>query len=125
MRIANGVDIIEVARVQRGLDRFGRRFRDRFFTAAEQAQNEGRAASCAGRIAAKEAVAKALGTGIGDICWTDVEVLNDGRGRPELRLHGNAQRLAGELGWSDWSLSISHTSTQAIAFFVAVAGDGQ
>jgi len=120
--LTTGIDLIEIARVQRGLERFGPRFGDRFFTAAELAQCEGRATSLAGRFAVKEAVGKALGTGIGDVGWKDIEILNDDRGRPHLTLHNAAQRLAAELGFRHWAISLSHTDTHAIGLVVALAG---
>ncbi len=120
--LATGIDLIEIARVRRGLERYGARFSDRFFTPAEQAQCAGRAASLAGRFAVKEAVGKALGTGIGDVAWKDIEILNDDRGRPHLTLHNAAQRLAAELGLGQWAISLSHTDTHAIGLAVALGG---
>lgn len=117
--LAVGVDMIEVARVERGISRHGDRFYDRFFTLQERAYCAGRVTSLAARFAVKEAVAKALGTGIGDISWTDVEVVCDGRGRPGLVLHNNAKELAAKLGLSQWAISLSHTDTHAIGFAVA------
>lgn len=117
--LATGVDIIEIARIEQGVARYGQRFLDRFFTAAEQAQCNGRADSLAGRYAVKEAVGKALGTGIGDVAWREIEVLSDERGRPCLTLHGAAERLSAELGLRAWSISISHTDSLAIGFAVA------
>lgn len=113
-----GVDLIEIARVERAVARQGQRFLDRVFTAQEQAYCHGRAASLAGRFAIKEAVAKALGTGIGDVAWTDIEVVCEDNGRPTLQLHGAAHALAGDLGLSQWEISISHSETQAIGFAV-------
>lgn len=118
--LAVGVDIIEIERVARGITRYGGRFCDRFFTAREQEQCGGRAASLAGRFAVKEAVGKALGTGIGDIAWKDVEVVSDDRGRPTLALHGAAARLADERGLHEWAISLSHTATHAVGLAVAV-----
>lgn len=118
--LSSGVDMIEVARIERGIKRHGQRFLDRFFTAQEQAYCNGRYASLAGRFAVKEAVGKALGTGIGDVRWVDIEIMCDGRGRPELLLHGQAQTLAQELGLMQWSISLSHTDTYAIGFAVAI-----
>jgi holo-[acyl-carrier protein] synthase len=118
--LAVGVDIIEVERVARGIARYGSRFCDRFFTAREQEQCGGRATSLAGRYAAKEAVGKALGTGIGDIAWKEIEVINDERGRPTLALHGEARRLAAANGLREWAISLSHTATHAIAVAVAL-----
>lgn len=116
-----GVDMIEVARIERGIARHGERFYNRFFTPQEQAYCEGRATSLAGRFAVKEAVGKAMGTGIGDIYWTDVEVLSDERGRPELVLHNRAKDLAAQLGLHEWAISLSHTETHAIGFVVATS----
>jgi holo-[acyl-carrier protein] synthase len=117
--LSSGVDIIEVNRVERSIARHGQLFLDRIFTPQEQAYCSGRITSLAGRFAVKEAVGKVLGTGIGDICWTDVEVVNDERGRPELRLHGPAQKLADDLRLTQWSISLSHTDTHAIGLAVA------
>ena len=117
-----GVDMIEVARIERGVARHGQRFYDRFFTPQEQAYCEGRATSLAGRFAVKEAVAKALGTGIGDFRWLDVEVVCDGRGQPHLVLYNTARALAEEKNLTQWAISISHTDTHAIGFAVATSG---
>ena len=117
--LAVGVDMIEIERIEQGIARHGERFLQRFFTEQEQAYCNGRIASLAGRFAIKEAVGKALGTGIGDISWTDVEVVCDGRGKPQLVLHNRAITLAQSLGLSNWSISLSHTSTHAIGFAVA------
>jgi holo-[acyl-carrier protein] synthase len=115
-----GVDMIEVARIEKGIARHGDRFYNRFFTRQEQAYCSNRLTSLAGRLAIKEAVAKALGTGIGDISWTDVEVVSDQRGRPNLVLHNNAKTLADQLGLRQWSISLSHTTTHAIGFAIAI-----
>lgn len=117
--LVSGVDIIEVARIERGIARHGQKFLDRFFTPQEQAYCQGRPVSLAGRFAVKEAVAKALGTGIGDFRWLDVEVVCDGRGRPDLVLHGNACQIADELNLTQWSISLSHTQIYAVGFAVA------
>jgi holo-[acyl-carrier protein] synthase len=111
--------MIEIARIERAAARHGDRFYRRFFTPQEIAHCQGRAASLAGRFAVKEAVAKALGTGIGDFNWTDVEVICDGRGRPELLLHNRAREIAADQGLSQWSISLSHTDTHAIGLAVA------
>ena len=117
--LAVGVDMIEIARIERGIARHGSRFLRRFFTDQEQAYCNGRLPSLAARFAIKEAVGKALGTGIGDINWTDVEVVCDGRGKPELLLHNRARSLANERGWTHWDISLSHTDSHAIGFVVA------
>ena len=118
--LAVGVDMIEIARIERGIARHADRFLHRFFTEQEIAYCNGRIPSLAGRFAIKEAVGKALGTGIGDINWTDVEVVCDGRGKPELHLHNRADTLATSKGWATWDISLSHTDTHAIGFVVAL-----
>jgi holo-[acyl-carrier protein] synthase len=117
--LATGVDIIEIERVARAGARHGARFNNRFFTPQELAYCQGRADRLAGRFAAKEAVAKALGTGIGDVRWTDIEVVCDERGGPHLVLHNEAASLAAARGLKEWAISLSHTTTHAIAFAVA------
>lgn len=118
--LAVGIDILEVERMVRGIARYGDRFCDRFFTQREQEQCAGRATSLAGRFAVKEAVGKALGTGIGDVAWKEIEVVNDERGRPVLWLHGQAAHVAAELGLSEWAISLSHTETHAIGMAIAL-----
>jgi holo-[acyl-carrier protein] synthase len=115
-----GVDMIEIARIERAISRHGDRFYNRFFTAQERASCDDQAKRLAGRFAVKEAVGKALGTGIGDVNWTDIEIVNDCRGKPELILHNQAEILAAELGLYHWSISLSHTETHAIGFAVAM-----
>lgn len=117
--LAVGVDMIEIARIGKARERHGARFERRFFTSQEIALCAGRLECLAGRFAVKEAVAKALGTGIGDVHWTDIEVLCDERGKPELVLHERARAVAERLGLGEWAVSLSHTSTHAIGFAVA------
>ena len=117
-----GVDLMDVERIARSMERYGEKFFARFFTDAERQQCGLNPQRLAARFAAKEATAKALGTGIGDVSWLDIEIDVDGRGRPMLRLSGNAARLAAELGLTTWEVSLSHTSEQAIAFVVATSG---
>ncbi len=114
-----GVDLMDVERIERAIERYGDRFYARFFTDNERRACEGFPQRLAARFAAKEATAKALGTGIGDVGWTEIEVDCDERGRPCLHLHGNAARLAADLGLTIWEISLSHTKDQAIAFVVA------
>lgn len=120
--LRTGVDMIEVERVARAINRHGDRFFHRFFTDRELAYCGGHIAALAARFAAKEAVAKALGTGIGDVQWVDIEILNGTRGEPKLVFHGAARELADQLGLQDWSISISHTREHAIALVIAGAG---
>jgi holo-[acyl-carrier protein] synthase len=96
MIIGMGSDLIDIRRIERTLDRFGRRFIERVFTPVEQAKSErrlNRAASYAKRYAAKEACAKALGTGFrAGVFWRDLGVVNLSTGRPTLRLTNGALR---------------------------------
>ncbi len=114
-----GVDIVEIERIQAVLDRHSERFLRRVFTPQEIERYAQRTSSLAARWAAKEAVAKALGCGIGAIAWTDIEVLTDEAGAPVLHLQGKAATLSAELGLQGWSISLSHTSELAIAFVIA------
>jgi holo-[acyl-carrier protein] synthase len=119
--LRTGVDIIEIARVERVMARSGPRFLARIFTPQEQAYCQDRIASLAGRFAVKEAVAKALGTGIGDMTWVEIEIISNTFGRPELILHGAAKQIADKLGLEEWSISLSHTENYAIGFAVAMS----
>lgn len=118
--LRSGVDIIEVHRIDRAILRHGQRFFDRFFTAQELIDCGGRTPALAARFAAKEAVAKALGTGIGDVGWKDIEVITSDRRKPVLRLHGPAQEVADSLGLGEWAISLSHTHEHAVAVTVAL-----
>lgn len=120
MKIASGVDLVEVERLQSVIERYGERFLQRIFTNNEIAEVGENVVSLAARFAAKEAVAKALGTGIGDVGWCEIEVLRGAAREPVLLLHGQARLLADDLNLQMWSLSLSHTSTHAIAMVVAL-----
>lgn len=115
-----GVDLIEISRIQATLDRYGQRFLQRVFTAPEIAAYGSKPASLAARWAAKEAVAKALGCGIGAVRWQEIEVLGDDDGAPVLFLHGQAAARSTAMRLSTWSISLSHTGALAIAFVVAL-----
>ena len=123
MNLRTGVDMIEIERVAEAVSAHGDRFLERVYTPAELAYCRGRRESLAARFAAKEAVAKALGTGIWrrGVTWTDIEILSDPEsGAPILHLHGDAATLAQAQGLTVWSLSLSHDRTHAIAFVVAM-----
>ena len=122
-RVAVGVDIIEIARIQRALDDFGERFLRRIFTEREVDRYRHRISELAARFAAKEATSKALGTGIRGIRWREMEVLPNRRGKPVLILHGGAAARAGALGFTDFSVSLTHSRGDAMAFVVAFKGD--
>ncbi len=119
MILKTGIDIIEIARIQAALDRHGERFLKRVFTELEIFECRGRAEALAVRFAAKEAASKALGTGIGPICWREVETLHKWSGEPYLVLHGAAEKIANELGLAVWAVSLSHSRENAIAVVVA------
>lgn len=114
-----GVDIIEIHRVARALERWGERFLRRVYTPAEVAYCRGRVAELAVRFAAKEAISKALGTGLVGIAWTEMEVLADRRGKPLVTLYGRALARAQELDLNEWAISLSHSDDNALAFVVA------
>lgn len=118
--LAAGADLVEVARIEGVIARHGDRFLGRVFTPAERAACAGRPASLAARWAAKEAVAKALGTGIGDVCWQDIEILQDEKRRPYLHLTGRAASLAEEQGLRQWAVSLAHDGGLALAFVVCI-----
>lgn len=119
MILRTGVDLIEVERVASAIQRHGDRFLRRIFTPRELEEVGGSVPSLATRFAAKEAVSKALGTGIGAITFQHIEVLRGSAGEPRLCLHGEAQRQAEALGLVAWSISLSHTQEHAIALVVA------
>lgn len=118
--VAVGIDIIEIARIQRVLDDFGERFLRRVYTDRERELCRHRVSELAARFAAKEATSKALGTGIRGIRWREMEILPNRRGKPVLVLHGGAAARAGQLGLTDFSVSLTHSRTDAMAFVVAV-----
>ena len=117
--LVSGVDIVEIPRVGRVAERYGRRFLDRVYTEREQAYCRGRAPQLATRFAAKEAVMKALGTGVRGVPWKDVEVVRQ-RGRaPAIELHGAAAARAASMGIERMAVSLSHSRDMAVAFVVA------
>ena len=114
--LATGVDIIEISRVRRVLERYGQRFLDRVFTPEEIEYCRGRAPNLAARFAAKEATMKALGTGVRGVGWKDIEVVRAESGAPGIKLSGRAERRAGRFGVQETALSISHSQEYAVAF---------
>ena len=120
MKLATGVDLIEIARIEEVVARHGKHYLERIYTPAELEQCGKRAESLAGRFAAKEAAAKALGCGIGDVAWQDIEILGDEQNAPKLTLHGTALKMANELGLTTWSVSISHSQSHSVAMVVAI-----
>jgi holo-[acyl-carrier protein] synthase len=119
MLVGTGIDVVEIERIARSIERYGERFLRRVFTAGEIAycrHKRNCAESFAARFAAKEAGAKALGTGIQyGIAWTELEVQRAPGHRPTLHFSGRALEIAERLGVKRVSLSLSHSRTLAIA----------
>jgi len=122
--VAHGIDLVDCPRIEEMVERHGKRFIERVFTASEQAYaeaNKNGIEKLAGRFAAKEAILKLMGTGWrGKIAWTDVEVINNSSGQPEVTLSGEVEKIAGKLGIKHISVSITHTANFAIASAVAL-----
>ena len=120
MNLRTGIDIVEIQRLEGINPAIRERFIRRVFTPIEIELTHGSYASLAGRFAAKEAVSKALGTGIGMVHWQDIEIRRGPAGEPSLELHGRARLVADRLGLSTWSVSISHSRAYAVAMAVAL-----
>lgn len=120
--IGIGVDLVECSRIQHSLDRFGERFLHRVFTDGEIAYSNSMkfpARHLAARFAAKEAVSKAFGTGIGkSMGWRDIDVQKKQSGEPFLVLTGGAEGLARERGITNALITLSHTDQHAVAMIV-------
>ena len=129
MKISSGIDLIEIERIEKALGRHGVRFLKRIFSTTEMERLDKFkardvnprliAAEVAARFAAKEACSKALGTGIGPVSWREMEILNEPSGKPTLRLTGKANQIAGFLGYTSWSVSLTHSNEMAGAVVVA------
>jgi holo-[acyl-carrier protein] synthase len=123
-----GIDLVQVSRVQRMIDKFGRRFIDRMFTDNEIEYSEQRPKSkyqhYSARFAAKEALFKAFkGDWKSGIVWKDIEVINEERGNPVLVLHGTASQVRRKLGITRIEVSLTHTRDSASAIVVAEKGN--
>ena len=127
MIVAHGIDIIDVTRVASMLEKHGQKFIDRCFTQTEQdaanvASDDMRAQRIAARYAAKEAVLKALGTGLaGGIEWIDIGVSRES-GPPMVTLQGRAAEVAAKQGICEWRLSLSHAGGMAMASVIGIGG---
>ena len=123
--VVHGIDLVDCPRIEEMINRHGERFVNRVFTEAEQAYaeaNRNNIEKLAGRFAAKEAILKLMGTGWrGKIAWTDIEVINNDVGQPEVTLSGEVRKIADKLGIEHVSVSITHTANFAIASAVALA----
>ena len=126
MIVGTGIDLTEIGRIQHSMERYGQRFLDHVYTASEQAyclRRRKAAESFAARFAAKEAGAKALGTGISQgVSWLEIEVVRPPRSRPTLCFHGRAAEIAARLGATRAALSITHTAALAMASVVLEDG---
>jgi holo-[acyl-carrier protein] synthase len=118
--LRTGIDLVEISRLEQLHPPIRQRFFQRVFTPRELEESQESLPSLAGRFAAKEAVAKALGCGIGPISWQEIEIQRGESGQPVLKLLGNAQRIAEEQGLQTWSISISHTHEHAVSVAVAI-----
>ncbi len=133
MILGVGVDLVSIERIGKVYQKFPERFPERIFTAREKKSFKARGArshpmaALAARFAAKEAVLKAIGCGIGPAALKEVEILTSPGRRPQVMLHGEAFRLAGERNIADVLISMTHEATMACAFAVALkapAGNG-
>ena len=122
--IGTGIDLVELERIARALEQWGDRFRNRVFLPAEQSYCEQASqpvSRYAARFAVKEAVAKALTTGIGrQLSWLDIAVGHDAAGAPTVELSARARELADRRGIARFQVSISHTRQQAVALALAL-----
>jgi|SRR5512141_1096403 holo-[acyl-carrier protein] synthase len=124
-----GVDIVDIARIQALLERYGERFLRRVYTEAETAyamNSANKSERLAGRFAVKESVMKALGTGKSQgILWRDIETVRGRYGKPEVRLHGQAVKLSKKLGGGAVHVSITHDGGKAVAFVILEKAGGE
>lgn len=115
-----GIDIIEIARIERAIARWGESFLHRVYTDPELRLCHKKPSSLAARFAGKEAVIKALGIKTKGIDWKEIEILSDPSGKPLVHLYGKAQNQANSLSLANLAISLSHSKAYAIAF---VAGE--
>lgn len=118
--LRTGIDLVEIERLSQLRPEIRLRFLERVFTPLELSEAAQSDASLAGRFAVKEAVSKAMGTGIGVLGWRQIEVQRGPQGEPVLRLYGKALEEADRQGLTTWSISISHTRMYAVAVAVAL-----
>ena len=117
-----GIDIIEIARIERAVERWGERFLQRVYTEPELRMCHKKPSRLAARFAGKEAVMKALGTGARGISWREIEIATESSGKPLVNLHGKAQDKAADLGLNELAISLSDSRDYAIAFVIAETG---
>jgi holo-[acyl-carrier protein] synthase len=114
-----GIDIIEIPRIKKALDKQGEKFMRRVYTDREIELYQGHTASLAARFAAKEAAMKALNAAGSGIGFRDIEILEDPNGSPTVTLYGVARQLAQKLGIGSLVVSLSHSRANAIAIVLA------
>jgi len=117
-KFAVGIDIIEIDRIADVIARHGDRFLNRIYTPDEIRHCRGRIPELAARFAAKEAVMKALGTGVRGVSWKDIEVLPNRRGKPLVFLYGRGAKRAKEIQLRGLEISLTHSKLYAIASVV-------
>ena len=120
MLLKTGVDLVEIDRIKNLKPEIRQRFIERVFSPAERAELGDSSQRLSAGFAAKEAASKALGCGIGPVGWQEIVIHHLPSGEPTLLLYGSAAQQAAALGLTQWSLSISHTKTHAIAVVVAL-----
>ena len=113
-----GVDLLLLKRFQSVLDRHRERFLKRIYTEREIDYCRGRTPELAARFAGKEAVMKALGTGVRGVRWREIEILANARGKPVVILHGGAERRSREIGLDRIEISLTHERTMVCAFAI-------
>ena len=110
-----GIDMVEISRIHKALERWGEEFLKRVYTPIEQTSYKHKVPELAVRFAGKEAVMKALGTGNRGVAWREIEILSNRRGKPIVYLHGRAKERALALGLTEFEVSLSHSNDFAIA----------
>lgn len=119
-KLCLGIDIIEIARIDRAISRWKENFLQRIYTKAEIATYRNRRSALAARFAAKEATMKTLGTGNRGLRWKEIEILSDDNGSPQIRLYGKAYARAKEQGIDNLRVSLSHTRDYAVASVIGI-----
>ena len=122
--LITGIDIIEIARIHRVSENYGLRFMKRIYTEEERLYCRGRAPQLASRFAAKEAVIKALGTGIRGVGWKEIEVKREIGRAPFIKLHGRALSRSKLIGVGSLALSLSHSREFAVASVIGESETG-
>lgn len=119
-KLCLGIDIVEIARIDKAISRWKENFLQRVYTKAELMTYQNRIPALAARFAAKEATMKALGTGNKGVRWGEIEILCDVNGSPQLKLYGRAHTKAKERGIDSFHISLSHTRDYAIASVIGM-----